>query len=67
MINYTILCKPEDEWETSAIVNAAKNKRLLDGIYDEVFRPIIKHGSNKSEKKAYELVWCKMYAYLEDE
>lgn len=58
--------EPEDEFEQKAIVDAVKNKLLIDGIYDEVFRPVIKYGEDEEKIKAYRMVWDAVRDYLEE-
>ena len=65
-MEYTITVKCEDEFERIAIVNAVKNKRKLDEIYDEVFRPVIKYGDNEDLATSYVTVWEKLSEYLNE-
>jgi hypothetical protein len=65
MIKYTITTECEDDFDRDAIVNAVKNKLLLEGIYDEVFRLKIKYGSEKEAEK-YGEVWEHLKEYLND-
>lgn len=61
---YKIVVQCEDEWEMNVIANAKKNKLALDTIYDEVFRPIIKYGTDLKEVEAFEMVWKKLSEHL---
>lgn len=66
MIKYKIICECEDSYDVDAITNALKNKLLLEGLYDSVFRPVLKHGTKKKEIEAYTLVWEKLSEYLNE-
>jgi hypothetical protein len=65
-MKYTITVETEDEFERIAIINAVKNKLLLDGIYDDVFRPIIKYSDDEKQVEAFGIVWDKLSEYLDD-
>lgn len=65
MIKYIIQAECEDEYDRDAFCNAVKNKLLLEGIYNEVFRPIIKYGADEDIVYSYELVWERLSEYLE--
>jgi len=64
-MKYRITVETEDEFERQAIINAVKNKVLIDGLYDEVFRPVIKYGDNEEEIEWFIKVWEKVSDYLE--
>ena len=64
-MEYTITVKTEEKFDLEAIVDAVKNKLLVDCIYDEVFRPIIKYSDDEEKVKAFEMVWEKVSDYLE--
>lgn len=65
-MKYNITIECEDDFEVEAITNAVKNKLILDGIYDDVFRPIIKYSEDEKEVEAFEKVWSKLSEYLKD-
>ena len=64
-MKYRITVETEDEFERQAIINAVKNKVLIDGLYDEVFRPVIKYGDDEEMSELYLELWEKIAAYLE--
>lgn len=63
-MKYTITIETEEEFERRAICDAVKNKLLLEGIYDDVFRRVIKYSEDKKEVKAFEMVWEVLNQYL---
>lgn len=65
-MKYTITVETEDEFERTAIINAVKNKLLIDGIYDDVFRPVIKYSDDEKQAEAFGIVWDKLSEYLDD-
>ncbi len=64
---YTITINCDDADELEAITKAVHNKRKLDELYDEVFRPAIKYGQNAEEVTAFEQVWEKVNEYLNED
>jgi hypothetical protein len=65
MIKYTITVECEDDFDREAITDAVKNKLVIEQLYDEVFRPVIKYGENEDLAIAYSEVWEKVKEYLE--
>lgn len=63
-MKYRITIETDDDFERIAVMDAVRNKLLIDQIYDAVFRPVIKYGENKKEIKAYEMVWKELDQYL---
>jgi hypothetical protein len=55
-MKYRITVETDDDFERCAIIDAVRNKLLIDQVYDVVFRPVIKYGEDKKEIKAYEMV-----------
>lgn len=66
MIKYTITVECEDDFDREAITDAVKNKLVIEQLYDEVFRPVIKYSENDNEVAAYESVWESVKQYLEN-
>lgn len=64
-MKYRITIETEDEFERVAIINAVKNKVLIDGLYDEVFRPVIKYGDDEEMSEIYYELWEKINAYFD--
>lgn len=54
------------EHELKAIYDRHKNKRFVDDLYDEVFRPIIRYEENTKKRKQYEEVWNQIAAYMNE-
>jgi hypothetical protein len=65
-MKYTITVETEDEFERIAIINAVKNKLLIDELYNEVFRPVIKYSEDEKEIEYFLKVWEKVSEYLYD-
>jgi len=65
-MKYEITVRTDDEFERDAIMQAVGNKLKLEGLYDEVFRRVIKYGQDEKEIEAYEMVWKKVTEYLEE-
>lgn len=65
IMKYRIIVETEDEFERMAIINAVKNKLLVDELYNDVFRPVIKYGEDEEEIEWYMKVWEKVSDYLE--
>jgi len=63
-MKYTITIETEEEFERQAICDAVKNKLLLENIYDDVFRPVIKYSEDEKEVEAYLKVWEVLNEYL---
>jgi hypothetical protein len=63
-MKYTITIETEEEFERQAICDAVKNKLLLESIYDDVFRPVIKYSEDEKEVEAYTKVWEVLNEYL---
>jgi cytochrome c556 len=66
MIKYTITAECEDDFDREAITDAVKNKLVIEQLYDEVFRPVIKYSEDAGEVAAYETVWENVKEYLEN-
>lgn len=64
-MKYRITIETEDEFERLAIIHAVKNKLLIDELYNDVFRPIIKYSSDEKEIESYTKVWEKVSSYLD--
>lgn len=63
-MKYTITIETEDQFEKEAIIEAVKNKLLIEQLYDDVFRPVIKYGNDEVEIENYVKIWGKIHAYL---
>lgn len=50
--------------DIDALLNASKNKRLIDEMYDQVFRPVIRYSNDEIMKDKFETVWEKVWEYL---
>lgn len=66
-MKFTITVECEDDFEKDAILNCVKNKLLLDGIYDEVFRKVIKYEQDVTKVEAFEMVWSELSKHLNGE
>lgn len=64
MIKYTITVECEDDFDREAITDAVKNKLVIEQLYEEVFRSVIKYGDDK-DSKIFEKVWVCVKDYLE--
>lgn len=64
-MKYKITIETDEDFERRAIIDAVKNKVLLDGIYEAVFRPVFKYGDNQDDIDAFEKVWLKLSDYLD--
>ena len=64
---YEMTIKSEDKEDIEDAINGRKNKILIDELYNEIFRPIIKYGNDEELIKAYETVWEKLGPYLHGE
>lgn len=49
----------EEEFEKRALLNAVKNQAIIDNIYDEIFRPVIKYSDDAKEVEVAEMLWKK--------
>lgn len=65
MIKYTITAECEDDFDRAAITDAVKNKLVIEQLYDEVFRNVIKYSEDSKLVEAYETVWETVKGYLE--
>ena len=63
-MKYKITVETDDEFERQAVIDAVKNKVLLDGLYDAIFRPVIKYGNNDDEAELCLSLWEKVEEYL---
>jgi hypothetical protein len=64
MSKYKITIEVETEEELILLAKYQTNHHLIESIYDEVFRPIIRYGEDEEVAEAYTLVWEKLDAYL---
>jgi hypothetical protein len=64
---------PEDREDFEAAIAGGKSKMLIDTLYDDVFRVMIKYSTFEGEElddKSYKLVediWQKVYAHFYEE
>lgn len=63
-MKFKIIIECEDDFEKDAIMDAVKNKLLIDEVYSSVFRSVIKYSENEKEVEAYGMVWSKLQEYL---
>lgn len=62
---YSITINCEDEEEVRIINSARANYRIVNDLYDEVFRPVVKYGESEEQVKLYLEVWDKIREYYE--
>jgi hypothetical protein len=66
MIKHTVTSECETDEDLMAIVNASRNQMLIDCLYDDVFRPVIKYSDNENDISAYEQVWKKVSEHFKE-
>lgn len=54
------------EHELKAIHDRHKNKKFVDELYDEVFRPVIKYDDNQRKVKQYQQIWEMIALYMSE-
>ena len=63
-MKFKIIIECENKNKKDAIMDAVKNKLLIDEVYSSVFRSVIKYSENEKEVEAYGMVWSKLQEYL---
>ena len=63
-MKYKITIHTDDDFEKQAIIDAIKNKLLIDSLYDDVFRKVIKYSNDQDEIEAFQMVWDNVKNYL---
>ena len=65
-MKYTVTIECDDDDDFKIITSAKSNYYLLEGLYDECFRPKIKYG-DEVESEAFEKVWPVVFNYIDSE
>ena len=65
-MKFKIVIECEDEEELEIIKSAKTNYFILQGLYDEVFRPVIKYSESGELIELYEDVWARVNRYIEE-
>ena len=65
-MKFKITIECEDEEELEIIKSAKTNYFILQGLYDEVFRPVIKYSENGKLIEIYGDVWARVNRYIKE-
>lgn len=59
-MKYTVTIDCKDEEELGIIKSAKTNYFILQGLYDSVFRPVIRYSEDAELVEKFETVWEKL-------
>lgn len=52
------------QYEIDALTERYKNKIIVETLYDEVFRPVIKYSDDEKQYECYSEIWEKIHDFI---
>lgn len=49
--------------EVKAVLNCINNQLIIDNVWDEIFRPVIKYSDDEKKVETYQEVWDRWREY----
>jgi len=57
---------PEDREDFKMALNANKYHIIVENLYNDVFRPVMKYNEDRKQVEAFEMVWDKVNTYIQE-